>query len=235
MPGKGLKIIATSRPVYSLAPNKLTFAVPAAAKADDIVLALLVHKVGEGFTLPAGWTSVITALGATNAQLDVIARVRAADDSNTLAVALLAATDEWQGQMIALRGGSIPSLVEGFGSQAFAADATPDAPGSFNSEQAINLAFLVVSGANNIDFGTNGAAGFTQLEEYNTAVVSSRTLFIAWRRTLTVGSFGIAVGHITANPAATGRTFLFTARERPVVIAAELVDPVPGNIGLLGR
>ncbi len=228
MLGAGLKIIDRSRPVYSLAPNKLTFTVPATAQVEDILFAMLVHKVGEGFTLPTGWTSFGAEEGVTNAAINYIARVRSLGDPDTLAVALLAVTDEWQGQLVVIRGGAIGTLRETSGSQAFAADATPDSPSLLN-HQPMNLALCAISVATNVDLGA--PAGFTALDEYNTAVVSSRSLLVAWKQTKSHQNYNTGTG--TANPAATGRTFVFLARERPPLTPAVLEDPVPGNIGLL--
>lgn len=229
MPGKGLKIIASSRAVYSLAPNKLTFTVPADAQNGDLLVALLCSKPGEGFTLPTGWTNMVGPGGATEAQLQVIARVHDEADPTSTVVSLLAVTGEWQGELLVVRGGSLATLKEDTASAAFAADATPDLP-AIACHQAQNLVLCVVSAANAIDF--TAPAGFTAIDEFTTAIVTQRSLLVAWKQAKAAG-VNLALPAAGANPAATGRSFLYLVRERPLLTPAVLEDPVSGNIGLL--
>lgn len=234
MSGKGLQIIARSRPIYSLAPNKLTFTVPADAQTGDILLVLLCSKPGESSQLPTGWTNLVGPGGATEAQLQLAGRVHDEADPASVAFTLNAVTGEWQGQLVVIRGGALATLNEATASQAIAADLTPDVPNVPN-HQPLNLMLGAWSVSGAIDF-TVDPTEYSVLDEYTTAVVVQRTLLVAWRQTQFSPVASGSHPSVDANPAATGRGFSTILRERSVLTPnAVLDDPIPGNIGLLAR
>lgn len=230
MSGKGIQIIASSRGVFALAPDKLTFAIPSEAQAGDILLALIVHPSNEILDVaPAGWTSG-GAFSAT-VRLTHYMRVHDGTELEPLVASIVGAPAvEWQGVLVVLQRGTLATLIEGTANVDFAADATPNLPAIAN-QQALNLALCVWSAANAIDF--TAPAGFTTIDEYSTNVVTQRSLLVAWRQTKLSTWDDLALPAAAANPAATGRSFVYLLRERPILMPATLDDPVPGNIGLL--
>lgn len=226
MGGRGLELVARARPTFDGGLLKLTFALPSAAKKGDLLVVLIVR--GGGVTAPAGWTQVENGLGSSTYLLDVFARL--VDDDEPAAPVFTTAdgAQDLQGQLLLFAVGT-PSLVrEASAHGTFAADATPPTP-TVSSVQATNLLVSVVAATGNITF--TAQSGFTLVDTYNTAIIASQSILVTYKRAGATGS--IVSPDAGAAPAATGRTFTLVLRERAPVVPPELVDPVPGNIGLL--
>lgn len=229
-----LDLVASSRPVFNPATPKLTFTVPPEpgglyARKGDVLFAILVHAPADGFTLPAGWTNVGND-GASVATVHYIARMVDDREPASFVVSLLASSAEWQGALLVLRGsGALALIKEASSSATFTADATPDTP-TAPCLQAINLAIVTWSAATALTL--TPPAGYAAIDTYSTALVGARSVLFALARANQTGT--LSPGAATASGAATGRAFVIVLRDAMPLQPAELVDLVPGNIGLVG-
>ncbi len=226
-----LSVVASARPEYDSAEQTLTLTIPATVVKGDVLVLLVVHASGSSFTLPDGWTDI----GSSTASSITVRRVaRMVDDSEgaTLVVELDAAGDVVQGALIALRGaGSIALLVETSGTLAFAATMTPGSA-AVSSLQAINLALEVWSSSDSLDM--DPPAGFSLVDTYIEGTLPTlRTILVAYRKANATGA--LTLGAASSNANATGATFALVLRDGPPLQPSELFDPVPGNIGFLGK
>lgn len=225
-----LEVVASARPTFDPAEHTLTLATPPIAASGDVLLAIVVHENASTFTTPSAWID----LGAHNIggiTAHAIAHMIDDGDSASIVIATQAiAGDEMQGALVVLRGvGALPLLVEATGSLAFAATLAPGSA-AVSSLQAINLALGVWSAAGAHTLAA--PAGFDAIDAYSTALVASRTLLVASRRTNATGALGLGAASSDTN--ASGSAFSLVLRDALPLQPAELVDLVPGNIGLLG-
>lgn len=225
-----LDVIASARPVYDPALQKLTLAIPSSVARGDTLLLVVVHANASSVTVPAGWTD----LGSSNAGGITARRIACMVDgseSATLVVSTTAAGDEVQGLLVVLRGaGSLPLLVEASAALAFAATMAPGSP-AISSLQATDLVIEVFSSSGSPTL--TAPAGATAIDTYSTALLSARTLLVTKRRANATGA--LTLGAAAASVNATGATFALLLRDGLPVQPAELYDPMPGNIGLLGK
>lgn len=225
MGGRGLELLAATRPDLDGSGETLTFALPELAKKGDLMVVVVVRD--DAVDAPEGWTQVETALGASPFVLDAWARL--VDDDEPASPAWTTATpQELQGQLLLFGVGSPVLAREASATAAFTATTTPATPAAA-AEQAIDLLLTV--------FSTDAAVVFVQqadailIDTYRTGTISTHTILITYRRAAATGSISPAAAG--ASPAATGRAFSLVLREGPPITPAELFDPVPGNIGLL--
>ncbi|HWU86211.1 MAG TPA: hypothetical protein VN253_03005 [Kofleriaceae bacterium] len=222
MGGRGLELAARARPTFD--GSALAFALPDVVRKGDLLLVLVVRN--GPVTAPTGWTQVETALGASSLFLDAWARL-VDDDEPTAPTWTSASSQELQGQLLVFNSGTPAIVREASAHAAFTATSFPGIPAG-DSVQAINLLVAVYSTAAGVSFSH---PDFEFIDLYTTAVVSTRTLAVRYRRAGATGL--ITPGTGVSHPAATGRAFLLVLRERAPITPIDLSDPVPGNIGLL--
>lgn len=223
-----IEVVASSRPTWSPGTAKITFAVPAAAKNGDLLAILLASEFAEPtFATPAGW-SVVDDVGASDAKLALLAKLVDDGEPTSVVVSVTGATKERQGQLVVLRGTSPPALLEAAATGTFAATTTPATPAS-SAQQAINVGLVAYSSTGAVTLSP--PAGFTAIDAYSSALASSRSFAVAWKRIGATGAF--APGAASSVGAATGRAWTKVLRDRAPHLPATLADPLGGNIGLL--
>lgn len=225
-----IDVVTSARPTYNPALQTLTTMIPASVMKGDVLALIAVHAAASSLTVPAGWIDLgsSTAGGLTARRL---ARMVDSTEDDAIVVTLSAAGDEVQGALVVMRGaGSVPLLVESSAALAFAATLAPGSP-AVSSLQAINLVIEVWSASGLLTLAA--PSGFTTVDTYGTSLISPRTILVASRRANATGA--LALGAASSNAAATGSTFAHVLRSGPPMRPAELFDPVPGNIGLLGQ
>ncbi|MBA2718940.1 MAG: hypothetical protein H0U52_06835 [Chloroflexi bacterium] len=139
-------------------------------------------------------------------------------------------TREWQGQLFVLRGPIVNTWLEAGGGSTFTASLVPGTA-SLNSQMPTNL-FLGIWAAAGAPVLTP-PAGLTAIDNYNTAIIASRTVMFAYKVANATGL--IAPATATSSIAATGREFSLMIRDRAPITPRAFVTETPGNIGLLGR
>jgi len=233
MGGRGLELVASSRPVFDGGAKTLTFTVPAAAKRGDLLVALAVRN--GAIVAPAGWTQIETALGSSGVFLDAWARLVDLEEP-AAAVWTSASSQELQGQLLVFGSGT-PALV-----RETSAFLQGPASAGFNTPPVYSVqsqSLLLLVGSANAAV-TWSALGLTLVDTYSTAVVSARSLGVSYivagevDSGFTIGNNGpIEGGGMLCAPVADLYGFSLVLRERSPFPPAELADPVPGNIGLL--
>jgi hypothetical protein len=222
----GLKLIDRARPVFDGGLLKLTFTVPTLAVKGDLLVVLVVRN--QAVVAPEGWTLIENGLGGAALFLDAWARLVDNNEPKT-AVFTTAVGQELQGQLLLLLPGSPSAVREASATGTFTADVTPDTPAS-TTVQAINLIVCIHSCSTAI--ALTAPAGFTTIDTYNTAIIAARSILLSYKIAKATGA--LAPGPAGASAAATGRAWTLILRDRGPITPVELVDPVPGNIGLLG-
>jgi hypothetical protein len=225
-----ITIVGAARGVFSASGKTLTMATPAGAAIGDVLLALVGHNAGDAAgAAPAGWT-LVALLGSGADTLNLYTRML--DGTELAAVAFSATTvaSEWQGELVALRGTSPAVLIEATSSTASSASTSLTTAG-VTSQQAISviLAIWTCSGAPALTL----PVGFTAVDSFASAVVSSRSMLVGSRIAGATGALALAAA--TASASTSGRSFVLVLRDRAPLRPAGLVDPVPGNIGLLAK
>lgn len=223
---RNLELVARARGAFALAPNRLTFTVPAAARAGDVLVLLVDAPLGESETALAGWAR--QGFGSGNSRAPFL-YVRTAGDVPPATVQLvgMAGGGEWLGQLLVLRNAD-GNLVEQVTLTAFTADNTPNTPGVATA-QAISLLVWAWSGAGAVAITPPG--GLTLIDTYQQAIVSPRGAAFGYMRANTTGA--VNPGPATASGSTTGLGLGIVLRNRAPAIAPELYDPVPGNTGLI--
>jgi hypothetical protein len=222
----GLRFIASSRPTFDPAGMTLTFDVPFGAVKGDALLIVAAYLNADSCPVPGGWARAVHLVGAA-VTLDAYVRQLEDNEPSSVVLALALATDDWQGQIIAFRGGNPSSLIEASAISSYAAVATPNAP-AVNTQQAINLELCAWS--------TDGGnvpvppAGFMVVDGYESALATDRSFGIGFAIANTTGALPVR-GATGANPS-TGSALSLVLRDRAPVLPFVLDDPVPGNIGL---
>jgi hypothetical protein len=225
-----LAVAASARPECDPAEQLISVTVPSTAVIGDVLVLLVVHASTSSITVPDGWTDLgsLTQSGRTERR---IARMIDGGDTSSLVLETSAIGDEVQGALIVLRGvGSVALLVEASASLAFVATLTPGSP-AVSSLQAIDLVLEVWSSSGALTMAP--PSGSDAIDTYSTALVSARTLLVTQRRANATGA--LTLGAATSNANATGASFALVLRDGLPVQPRELVDLVPGNIGLLGK
>lgn len=233
MGGRGPKILATARPTFDGGTKTLTFALPSTAALGDLLVVLLVRN--GAVTGPAGWTALEPGFGASSLFLEVWARLVEPDEPVT-AVWSSASSQELQGQLLLFRVGNPAVILEGLVQAAFTATAAPDTP-DIGSEQSPSLLVALYSAGGAV--ALTAPSGFAVIDTYSTAIVAARTLLLCYAvagelAPSLVGLNGpLEPGPAASAPASTGRMWSAVLREGPLITPPELIDPVPGNVGLL--
>lgn len=225
-----IDVVASARGAYDAGLQTLTFALPALAIKGDALCAFVVHASTSSITVPDGWSDVAT-LTAGGLTARMLSRMVDDHEDAAIVVALTAAGDEVQGELVALRGaGTMPLLLEASAASAFAATTTPGSP-AVSSLQAVNLAVELWSSSGLPTL--TAPAGDAAIDAYSSSIVAARSLLVASRRVNATGA--IALGAATASVNATGASFAFVLRASLPLQPLDLFDPVPGNIGFLGK
>lgn len=219
-----LELISFARGAYNGGQKTLTFLRPTATRKGDLLVALVVRDTATD--LPAGWEHIET-IGAAPEVLDVRARI-VQDDEPATVVFTTAVSHEMQGVLLHMRGSTPAQLREASAASAFVATMTPTAPAS-TTQQAISWMVGVWSSSGAPVF--TAPAGFTVIDTFSTSIVTPRALLVAYRIAKQTGA--VAAAQATTNLNATGRAFTLTWRDRLPIQPAELVDPLPGNHGLM--
>jgi hypothetical protein len=209
--------------------GSLTFQAPAAGKG-DVLLALLSHSAVDTVSAaPSGWALVGT-LGSGADVLDLYAHMVDGGELASIVFTLASNIDEWQGELVTLTGTSPGVLVEASASATFSATTALTTAGA-TAQQAIDLILVAwtCSGTPTLTL----PAGFTAIDSFSTAVVTSRAMLVGYKLAGATGA--LTFSSATASVNTTGRSFTLVLRDRSPIAPAALVDLVPGNIGLIGK
>jgi hypothetical protein len=226
----GTTLIASSRGVFSAGAKTLTLTVPALARKGDTLVAFVAHNAADARgTAPAGWALMAT-LAAGADTLDVYARMISDAEPASVGFSFVTAANECMGELVALRGTAPGIVVEASATTTFTA-ASSLATAGVPSQQAINLILVVWTCSGSP--GLTLPAGFTAVDNFSTAVVSSRSMLVGYKLAGATGALTFASSN--AGASTTGRSFTFAVRDRIPVQPAPLLDVVPGNIGLIGK
>src|SRR5690349_16030445 len=141
----GLIPLGSTRPAFAPGPKTLTFAAVAGVVVGDLLLIVVAYDPADGYAIPAGWTRIAHLVGTET--IDVLAHSVELDDPTQVVLALTTAAAEWQGQMMAWRGGAPGAVLEASAIGNFAAAATADAP-TVSTQQAISFELCAWSVAN---------------------------------------------------------------------------------------
>lgn len=223
-----LKLLASSRPVFSAGGKTLTYTAPAIATKGQLLVLLAGYDAADSFALPAGWTSLVAIAGT--AKVAAIARMINDNDPTSIALALNLAAKDWCGQCLLLGGGSNENIVlEASANANFAASLVPAAP-LVASQQAVNLELGVWSAAG--AHVLTAPAGWTLIDSYSTAIAAAETFMAASVIANATGNLAAAAG--ASGDAATGTVVSLVLRDQPPRQPVVMFDPIPGNIGLVG-
>ena len=223
-------VIANARATFSSSSKTLTFATPTAAAKGDVLLALIAHNAADTVSsAPSGWT-LIDTLGSGSDTLDAYVHMVGDAEPTSAVYALATVANEWQGELVALRGTSPGVIKEASATASYSATTSLTTAG-VTSQQAINLIMSAwaCSGAPVLTL----PAGFTAIDSFATAVVASRSMLLGYKLAGATGALTFPAA--TAGTNTTGRSFTFVLRDRIPVTPDALVDLVPGNIGLIGK
>lgn len=221
-----LAYIGASRPAFAPGPKTLTFQLVAGAETGDLLVLVAAYVNADSCPVPAGWTRAQHLVG-TAVTIDVYVRQVDANEPATVVLVAALATSEWQGQLLALRGGAPGLIVQAAAINSYVAVATPNAP-SVTPRQAVDLELCAWS--------TTGAnvpvppAPMTAIDGYASALATSRSFGIGFaicNATTALGTRG-ATG---VNPS-TGTAISIVLQYGLPIVPLTLQDPVPGNLGL---
>jgi hypothetical protein len=220
---------ASARGVFSSVAKTLAFALPASLARGDVMMALVAHNAADARgTTPAGWAFVVS-LGSGADTLDVYTRMVDSKEPSSVVFALATVANEWQGELVVLRGTSPGIVVEASASIPFTGSAIPTV--GVTSQQAISLIVSVCTCAGFPSLTV--PTGFTFIDGFNTAVVSGRTMLLGYKIAGATGA--LSFPNIGSEIIVTGGSFSLVLRNQIPVQPAPLVDLVPGNLGLLGK
>jgi hypothetical protein len=224
----GLTLVGAARGVLNVGAKTLTFARPVAAARGDVLLAILTFNSADSMTIPNGWTQLIVA-GAPD-RFSLLARMIDFGDPESIVFPLLTVANEWQGEIVALREGS-PGTLRYAGNITTFTSTTALATPAVTTQQAIDLVMSVwsCSGAPLL----TPPAGFTTIDNFSTAIVSSRSTMVAFKLAGATG--GMTFPNANASTSTTGAAITQALRDRAPIQAPGLLDLVPGNIGLIGN
>jgi hypothetical protein len=225
-----LNVIASARATYDPDEQTLTFAIPDEATKGDVLLVLVARADTSSVAAGVDWTNLGSA-STSGITTEFRGRMIDGEESGLLVLDLDATGDEVQGSLVVLRGaGTLPLLVEASASLGFAATLTPGSP-SPSSLQAINLTIEVWSSGSSLTL--TAPEGHATIDTFASALVASRTILVTSRRANGTGVLALGAAGSSAN--ATGASFALVLRDNLPMTPEELYDPVPGNIGLLGK
>lgn len=229
MTALGPSLAASSRAVFSASALTLTMAPPAGAIRGDVLVAIVCRGNSDAAApAPAGWTLAAGNVGG-GIRLDVY--TRAMGDNEPVVFRFTTKANEWQGMMLAIRPSSPAIALEGSAFAAVSAATSLPVPG-VNCQQATNLIVGVWSGSGAPTL--TPPSDFTLIDKFATAMASNRSLMIGYRIAGATGplTFGAAA---SSSASTSGGTFALVVRDRVPPKPVELFDPVPGNIGLIGK
>lgn len=225
-----IALIASARATFSSGAKTLTASPPAAAVKGDVLLALLAHNAADTVSsAPSGWT-LIDTLGSGADTLHVYAHMVDDAEPTSVVFSLSTVANEWQGELVALRGTS-PGIVREASATASFSATTALTTAGVTSQQATSL--ILVSWTCSGSPVLTLPAGFAAIDSFATAVVGSRSMLIGYKLAGATGA--LTFSKATAGSNTTGRSFSTVVRDRIPVTPDALVDLVPGNIGLIGK
>ena len=225
---QGLALVGAARGVLNAAAKTLTFTRPVAAARGDVLLAIFAFHSADSMNVPSAWTQLVAA-GSPDRFL-LLARMIDVGDPASIVFPLLTVANEWQGELVAFRGGS-PGILRYAGNITTFTSTTSLATPAVTTQQAIDLVMSVwsCSGAPLL----TPPAGFTTIDNFSTAIASSRSTMVAIRLAGATG--GITFPNANASTSTTGAVVTQALRDRAPIQAPGLLDLVPGNIGLIGK
>ena len=217
------------RPTFDPAEKLMTFARPDAATKGDILYLVLVHPSADIATPPAGWTALASSGDASSTATTFVRQVQD-QEASSIVVSLSAASGEWHGALVLLTGGGLTDLIEEARADAAFAAVTALPGAAVACLQAIDLVIAI--------WTTSSAevpappAGYSSIDGYASSLVAARATLFTYARANATGN--VSPGNATVVAAAGGRAFSLLLRDAFPIIPVELVDLVPGNIGLIG-
>jgi hypothetical protein len=183
----------------------LDFIMPFAPIGSVLLIAIVRNQVIDASTNAIGWTKLIDGSGAAPTFLDVWVRTVDKTPGSRVGdvVSFLSVTpQELQGTLVILDDAKAGNLVVDVQSSPFAADVVPPAP-IVNVLRSEDTILCLWSAGGSVGFAP--PSGFSTIDTYTSAIVSTRSLMVA-RRTANF-TFIVDPGSATASPAATGRAF----------------------------
>jgi hypothetical protein len=224
----GLKLLDSVRPVFANVAKTLTFTLPTVATKGRLMLLVVAFDAADSYAAMPDWTVLATFDGT--AKLHVLGRTVEDNEPAEVVLALTLAAKDWLGQLLVWDTGTPALVLEASAGGNFAADATPPTP-LVACKQAIDIELRVwsVDGA----LALTPPAGMEALDAYNSAIAAARTILVAMQ--VANASGNLAAKDAGSSGAATGSGISLVLRDRAPVTPAVLYDPVPGNIGFVGK
>lgn len=207
----------------------LTFTTPQVFLG-DVWLALLSHNALDLVSsAPAGW-ALVSTLGSGADVVDVYAHMVDDGEPTSIVFQLASNSSEWQGELVTLTGTAPGVVIESGGTASFSATTSLTTAGA-TVQQAVDLILAVwtCTGAPTLTL----PAGFTAIDNFNTGVVTSRSMLVGYKLAGATGALSFSAA--TAGTSTTGRSFTYVLRAGAPVTPAALSDVVPGNLGLFAR
>jgi hypothetical protein len=224
----GLKLLDSVRPVFANVAKTLTFTLPASATPGRLMLLVFAYDAADSFAALADWTQVVAYDGTDKVR--VLAKSVGDNEDDTVQLALTLAAKDWLGQLLVFENGQPVVVLEASAGTNYAADATPPTP-LVACNQAIDLEVRVWSALGALNL--TPPAGMEALDAYSSAIATARSFLIAVQ--VANASGNLAAKDAASSGAATGSGVSMVLRDRPPATPAVLYDPVPGNIGFVGR
>lgn len=224
----GLKLLDSVRPVFANVAKTLTFTLPAAATKGRLMVLVVAFDAADSYAAMPDWTQLLAFAGTD--KVHVLAKEVDDNEPDAVELALTLAAKDWLGQLLIFENGAAAVVLEASATTNFAADATPPTP-LVACKQAINLDVRIWSGDGALNL--TPPADMETLDSYASALAAARSFLIAMK--VANASGNLAAKDAGASGAATGSGVSLVLRDRPPVTPVGLVDPVPGNIGFIGR
>lgn len=224
-----LELVQSVRPTFDPAEKEMQFALPSSATKGQLLYLVLVHPSADTPTPPDGWTSLASSGNSTSTATTFVREVQD-EETSSFIVALSAASGEWHGSLILFSGGALTDLIEEqrAGAGFTAVTSLPGAP--IACLQAVDLVLEIwTTGGTEVP---TPPAGYASIDGYTSSLVAARATLLSYARANATGT--VTPGAATTVAAATGRTFTLLLRDALPIIPVELVDLMPGNLGLLG-
>lgn len=224
-----LEFVENVEPTFDPAEKTLWFAMPVSATKGQTLYLVLVHPSADTPTPPSGWTSLASSGDATSTATTFVRQVQA-QEASSITLALSAASGEWHGALMLFSGGGLTDAIEEARADAAFSSATTEPAPAVTCLQAVDLEFAIFTAQ-----GTEvpaPPAGFTSIDGYTSSLVSARATLFAYAVANATGS--ISPGNATTIAAVSGHAFTLLLRDALPIQPLELVDLVPGNIGLIG-
>lgn len=213
-PSVGFDIVMGSSPSAIL-----DLTLPASPLGSILLFVLVRNNDEQAYPSDLTWTKIVNGLGASDARIDVYARVsdgtvgaRAGDVVSFLSMG----RQELQGTLAIVRDARMSTLLTQALDEVFATAQRIGAPParSLNSQDSI-MVIWSADGATSM----SAPAGFTRLDTYSSSVVRSRTI-LAVARTAGLIAPIIDVGLAAAVTPSTGRAFTLSLAYDPKSVAS---------------